>query len=479
MKDLVVFCDIKDFFDKVVSVETHTVGHTNLPEFQNKWRKSLFFAAREGLRETFKKYQSLKWYNSHIEKYATFLLVKKDNKLYLNCSIQSQKNSDLFIVNTNFYEVESVDAYKGITDAPNLKGPSFLDYFNQYSRQFDYQSLGLNRLIKVPSRYSSPKDKEYEEGLFIFGLGGYAFTHILPGLKTLPRIACVDYKAERSAMFKERFSFKHSLLHPFQSKDLIASVKNPVVVIATFHSDHAALAKWIFDLNPNSRIFIEKPPTVTYEDYLLLKEVFEKKGNVEIGFNRRHIPLNKKIKSILNNKKVFITFSIKEVLIKDNHWYNWNNQGTRLTGNVVHWIDLANYWINSEPKTIVMNFSDSSLDDFNLSISYENGSLANITCSDKGNSLRGVQELIELRFGQETILIEDDLIFKHIRSNGKKTVKRFLIRNKGHKNMYKSFHENLKDNLFEYSLDDLRRTSLVTTKSAGMLMEKKHIYRFD
>lgn len=478
MKDLVVFSDVKDFFDEVVKVENFDVGETNLPEFQNKWRKFLFFVIREGLLETLKKYKSLKWYNSHIEKYATFLLVKKDNTLYVNCSIQSQKNVDLFIIDCKFYKVGSVDNFYTMVKDSSFMESGFLNHFNQYSNKSDYQYFGLNSFISVPKCYVSPNIKKINEGLFIFGLGGYAFTHILPGLSKLKRIACVDYKAERSMMFKEKFNFEHSLFHPYQTKDLICETKNPVVVIATYHSDHAQLAKWIYELNPNARIFIEKPPTVTQGDYLLLKELFEKNANIEIGFNRRFVPLNRKIKSILNTQKVFITFSIKEVLIKDNHWYNWENQGTRLTGNVVHWIDLANYWIGSEPKAIVMNFSNSGLDDFNMSISYQNGSLANITCSDKGNSLRGVQELIELRFGKQTILIEDDLIYKHIHGNGKKTVKRFLIRNKGHKNMYKHFNQNLKNNSFEYSLNDLRNTSIVTTKSTQMLIEKKQVYNF-
>lgn len=476
MKDLVVFSDVESYFDSIVEVKQIEFGERNLPDFNNKVRKMLFFALREGLRETFKKYKSLKWYNQHLEKYATYLLVKKNNELYLNCSLQSQENKEHFIISNSFIKLNDMEHFNNIVNQDVLK-----DNFSAFSNQYDSIEQLANEIddkLIVPIKHKSPKSKETKEGLFIFGLGGYTFTHVLPNLKRLPRIACVDYKYGRSKLFAEKFNFEYHLLHSFQSKQLLLDVKNPVVVIATYHSDHSSLAKWIFDINPNAYIFVEKPPCLTEMDLKYLQNIYHNNGNIEVGFNRRYVKINQNVKKTVQGKKLFITFSIKEVLIKNNHWYNWSNQGTRLSGNLVHWIDLGNYWVDSNPTSLVMNFSEDSLDDFTLSISYSNGSLVNITCSDKGNSLRGVQELAEIRFNQETILIQDNLTVRHIKSNGKSSVKKYLIRDKGHSNMYKEFMKNIQGNKsFNYSLTDLERVSIITTKASQMLKNKINFSR--
>jgi len=168
---------------------------------------------------------------------------------------------------------------------------------------------------------------------------------------------------------------------------------------------------------------------------------------------------------------LIITISVKEVLIEKNHWYYWGNQGSRITGNLIHWVDLANYWIDSEVSSITMNSSRLSSEDLNISIAYQNGSIANITVSDKGNSLRGVQELIEIRFNNETILIQDYLKYIHIKSSGRKETRSFIRRDKGHARMYKEFRNNLKTGAFVYSLKDLERTSVNTIRASRMLLE--------
>ena len=477
MDNLIVFKDVKDYFDEVLDCKQFVIGERNLPEFPNKLRKFLFFALREGVAETLKKYKSLQWYNRHIEKYATFMLLRKGTSYFVSCSLQSQIDQNKFILNSKFFKIIKKEDFENIIKADELKGYDFLKYFNQYETS-NLVLKGLEESIEIPKNYSLIKEENSTNGLIIFGLGGYAFTHILPGLKHLPRLACVDYKAERSMEFSERFDFKHALYHPYQTKGLLESCKEPVVVIATYHSDHSLLAKWVHSINPNTRIFIEKPPCVTNLDLNLLRELYNSETKLEIGFNRRYVKLNNQIKSIVTNKQIFVTFSIKEVLINSNHWYNWDNQGTRLTGNLVHWIDLGNFWVDEDPISLTMNFSGNSLDDFNLSIAYKNGSLVNITCSDKGNSLRGVQELAEIRYENDTILVEDNLKFTHIKSSGKKTVKRYFRRDKGHKRMYLDFSKNLEDNKFNYTFKHLESTSMITTTASNMLQNEIHVIKF-
>jgi len=107
-----------------------------------------------------------------------------------------------------------------------------------------------------------------------------------------------------------------------------------------------------------------------------------------------------------------------------------------------------------------------------ISVLYKNGSVLNITASDKGNSLRGVQEKIEIRYNNETIFIDDFVLLKHIKSNGLIIRKRKIRRIKGHDAMYKNFRQIIeKKKVSCYPVHDLINTSVVTYYSSRMLQE--------
>ena len=255
---------------------------------------------------------------------------------------------------------------------------------------------------------------------------------------------------------------------------MLSKTVKPVALIATYHSDHAQLAADLFAINPETIIFIEKPPVVTLRDLEILIDLYNTKAKIEIGFNRRFTNFSNYVKRKTIGKKIIVTCSVKEVLVNETHWYLWPNQGTRITGNAVHWFDLATMWIESIP--IEINFLSHRDDEENAAISilYNDGSIFNLTVSDKGNSLRGVQEKIEVRFDNESIFIDDFTSLTHIRDNGAKTVKRKWHRDKGHSKMYRNFVKNIDQSLpSDYTVSDLIKTSIVTISASQMLKNKE------
>jgi predicted dehydrogenase len=297
---------------------------------------------------------------------------------------------------------------------------------------------------------------------------------IMHHFRKAEKVACVDYKSKVTWDFQKRYGFRFGYLVPRSSFPLIRTTGKPAVIIATYHSDHALLAEQVYQCNPNTRIFIEKPPTVTLEDLDRLITLYNQGASLEIGFNRRFIPFNGYVKRVLTGERVMVSCSVKEVLISPNHWYLWKNQGTRVTGNVVHWFDLAQYWIQSPPAELNVMADGEDIESVTISVLYRNGSILNITASDQGNSLRGVQEKIEIRFGNQTITINDYLWLEHVRSNGKRIHKRRIRRDKGHSRMYSNFKSILDGrNESAYPALDLIHTSLVTYYASKMLSEGK------
>lgn len=435
------------------------------PSFQNKLYKIIYFFWREGISQTVSKYIAHKEYQNQVE-YLTFLTVQEDGNDIINISVQSTQSKDDFIIENKFFEARDIDF-----DWVEKRVEKLAFALNQFSEPDKYEILKLGN-SKTISLETKPADvrEEFDKGLFIFGLGGYSQIYIIKHFKTTPKLACVDYKADLAERFKSRFKFNYKYLVPEDTFPLLENTKLPIVVIATYHSDHAKIAFKTFNNNRNSIIFIEKPPIVTLEDLSLLISLYNQSANIEIGFNRRFTSFSKYVKNKIKKGPVVVNCSIKEVLINETHWYFWKNQGTRITGNAVHWIDLGNWWINSDPLEINLLGEPNDQNAVVISILYEDGSILNLNISDFGNSLRGVQEKLEVRFGDETIFIDDFLKLTHIKNNGKRIIKRRRFRDKGHHAMYRNFNK-ITQNLVhsQFTVRDLIKDSVITYFASFML----------
>ena len=464
MNDLVALKELTDI--KITEIKQFENTDRDRPDFSNKYLKIIYFLFNEGFRSTFRK---LRAHKQPQQRYLTYLTIEQNKEKYLNISLQTQKNPSDFVLSNKFYTYSTID-YDIISH--NLE--YYIEKFNQYIDQNHYEILNIDTSHPISLNVSRPRfEEEYNNGLFIYGLGGYIKMFVIQHFrKKIKKIACIDYKADIANNFKKTYGFKYSFLVPASSFPLLTKVKYPIAIIATYHSSHASLAFDIFSVNPNAKIFIEKPPTVTLDDLERLLELYKKGANLEIGFNRRFIGYSRYVKDKVKNKTLIITCSIKEVLISKNHWYLWKNQGTRITGNAIHWFDLANYWIQSIPTEINLISNPDDKETVAISVLYKNGSILNLTASDIGNSMRGVQEKIEIRFDNETIFINDFVSLSHIKNNGLIKRKRKFRRDKGHKKMYRNFLKIIEGKKqSDYTVSDLINTSVITYYSSKMLLE--------
>jgi len=461
---MIEFVQLKDLKGlEVIEIRQFENSDRDRPDFQNRYLKILYFILHEGIRSTMRKYLAHKLPQI---RYLTLLRIRHDQKEYFNISVQFNQDPKYFVLMNMFYKCPNLD-YNEISN--NLD--YYFTQFNQFAECSNYALLGNNICDSVsfdiiPQKYS----ERYQMGLFVYGLGGYVKMFIIQHFRKLLKIGCIDYKMLLTEEFKKNYGFKYGFVSPLGSFPLLMNVDRPIVIIATFHSDHASLAYEVFKRNPKSFVFIEKPPAVTLEDLDKLVKLYKMGARLEIGFNRRFIEYNRYVRNLVKDKVIYITCSVKEVLITENHWYHWKNQGTRITGNAVHWFDLANFWIDSNPVEINMISNPYDCESSAISVLYKNGSVLNLTVTDKGNSMRGVQEKIEIRFEDETIFIDDYLSLTYIKKSGIKVKKLKWIRDKGHNAMYKNFLRLIKeDKNSEYKLHDLIRTTLITYYASEML----------
>ncbi len=466
MAQIVKFKDIE--FDELVSIEQEVICVTDRPEFTNKYRKLLFFAFREGIFRSYYKIRSKTDPRLNLEKRYTLITIKHKNSLYTNLSTQTTANKDEFVIKNKFTTVSI---------APKIKDIISTQKFNQFVEDEQNQTdLSFN----LNTHQYDNKIVEYQKGVFLYGLGDYSRVYIAQNIKMLSKVFCVDYSHQLAKYYYDTFGYKNFGIVPEDSYPFLPTIEKPLAIIATYHSDHTRIAKEIFDINPNTFIFIEKPPCITLQDIKNLAALYDDNALIEIGYNRRFIPVNQEIRTATFKQQKIINISVKEILINESHWYFWKNQGTRITGNLSHWIDLAVYWINGSPIEINLLSSTSKDETMAVSILFSEGSLVNISVSDKGNSLRGVQEQIEIRTENETFFIEDYLKYTRIKSDGSKTTKRSLKRDKGHDAMYKHLtkvYNNEKS--ITYTKSDLIKSALTTYHVSRMYRENVRNFKIN
>jgi len=316
----------------------------------------------------------------------------------------------------------------------------------------------------VPPELQRPIDGK-SSALFLAGAGTYPCAYALPAFSKakIPFDTVIELNPARAALVARQFGFASADTDVARGLRHLAAYEAPVLVIATYHSTHMEIAELALSINPATRILIEKPPVATMDQLHRLARLRRGGAYIEIGYNRRHIPMTWRAREQLATQQgpVVMTCIAKIPRIPASHWYFWQAQGTRVTGNACHWIDLGRYFISAAPERVVLFGPDARAenDPISLVVCYADGSRLNVVVTDSGSSLRGVQEFIEVRRGDMTVTIDDYLRFQ-VQAGTRRTVRRVITRDKGHDRMYARFVENIRAGRgVEYPDEDLIATS--------------------
>jgi predicted dehydrogenase len=278
----------------------------------------------------------------------------------------------------------------------------------------------------------------------VLGGGDYTRSEIIPALRRgrFALYAIANREPQIAALVGREYGFA---LATSDSERAIAELPAPgLVIVATAHDSHARLASAA--VKAGHRVFLEKPPTVTVEDVHLLADVMQANpGAIEIGFNRRYHPLVRKARAQLEKESgpTSISCIVKELTFQPDHWYFWPNQGTRITGNLCHWIDLAIFLIDGNPAPVSITLTprlpgteQGSDEERVLTVTFADGSLFTALGTTRGDDIRGVQEQMDIRRGYTTITIDDLWKFR-ARRDGIDHHSRTLFRDKAHTAMYR------------------------------------------
>ncbi|MGA2408208.1 MAG: bi-domain-containing oxidoreductase [Bacteroidales bacterium] len=280
------------------------------------------------------------------------------------------------------------------------------------------------------------------------GAGSFAQSYLIPEVKSwgasLDGVVTSKGITSKNAADKFKFNFCSS-----DADDVLKKEDINTVFIATPHSSHSELV--IKALKANKNVFVEKPLSINQEQ---LKAVIETKAEflqpLMVGFNRRFASICETIKKKFKNidEPLVINIRINAGLIPKDHWTQQPEiGGGRIVGELCHFIDLMQYFTNSEPvKVFAESISTGNTkitpeDNIAIVFKFKDGSIGNLTYLANGDKSMP-KERIEV-FGGGNIGIINDFRDGMFFRDGK-TI-RLKSSGKGHKEEINAFLNAVKD----------------------------------
>ena len=199
------------------------------------------------------------------------------------------------------------------------------------------------------------------------------------------------------------------------AQSLIDNPQCKYIYVASNHSTHTDYA--VRALKAGKKVHIEKPIAVTREQLEdLLTALYATNGTMYVGYNRPYSEAVQSIDRLIEGCDMPITMGcfIFGHKIEADHWYRLPQEGTRVCGNMGHWLDLSMHLFHIRgrlPKILRINIMQADPNEFdeNLTVSYATdlGDLVTITMTSRGEPFEGIRETIDVQCGEVMADIED------------------------------------------------------------------------
>ncbi len=263
-------------------------------------------------------------------------------------------------------------------------------------------------LALIRPRPAHPRD------IGIVGCGQFAFATI--GCIVSHRLgnrfaACFDPAEQAAATFAEFYRVERTA---GRAEEVLLGNGISTVFVASNHATHAEYA--IRALEAGKTVYCEKPVATTWEQAgRLFAAARARPGKLYAGYNRPFSAAIRTLRPRIDPSSGPLTLNcfIAGHVIGADHWYRHPSEGTRICGNVGHWLDLAIHLLrrSSIPERFRIHLlaanADARDDDVSIAISTPRGDLITIVLTARGEPFEGINETINFQQGPLTAKIDD------------------------------------------------------------------------
>ena len=338
-----------------------------------------------------------------------------------------------------------------------------------------YENHDFSEKIKIQNDKKGKPISTDKISLSLIGAGSYTKGKLLPILKDNSSIVfngIITNNGSNSSFVKDKYNF---IFNTNNIEELLDSKTN-AVMITTLHNTHADYV--IKSLNANKHVYVEKPLALNINELKDINSAYVKNNaSLFVGFNRNFSMLTENILNLFKDvEKKIINIRVNAGEIDKDHWtQNPKVGGGRLIGEGCHFISLASWLASSNILRVYSNSINSKNseimcnDNFNISLKFENGSIANIVYTSDG-STAVEKEYVEVFGGGRSAKIIDFKQLELFKNNKRIFNKKYSIQDKGQKQMISSWLNNIKINKKTMSYSHIINSSLSTILAAESLM---------
>lgn len=245
-------------------------------------------------------------------------------------------------------------------------------------------------------------------GQFGFATIGHAITSQFGNRFT----NCFDIDAEAQQSFAR---FYRIMPGASSSQALIDDPAVRVVYVASNHASHADYT--VRALAAGKQVYIEKPVSVDAAQFRRLLQAQRAPGAAEIfaGYNRPFSQAVRELAAATAGATGPLTLNcfVTGHAIPADHWYRHPGEGTRICGNVGHWLDLAVHMLSWDELPdrwqvgLAWGRPDARDDDLTITLTSERGDLVVITLTARDEPFEGINETINFQQGRLIAKIDD------------------------------------------------------------------------
>ncbi|HEX8457572.1 MAG TPA: bi-domain-containing oxidoreductase [Pyrinomonadaceae bacterium] len=297
----------------------------------------------------------------------------------------------------------------GETKEPYLGVVLAYDTARELTRHIERRETEAQRMQR-PAGMAAPEAVR----VGLVGAGSYAQKFLLPNLKRSG--ARFHAVATASGISAQSIGEKYDFARVVSSgEEVIADESVNLIVIATRHDSHAALARRA--LEAGRHVFVEKPLALSDEELDGVVEAARASaGQLLVGYNRRFSPHARACAESFagrRNTPLSISYRVNAGRIPRTHWIQDAREGGgRIIGEVCHFIDLMHFLTGGVTTRVyaerVSARSEEIIEDDSVMITLRfsdgsNGQIAYLAEGDRAFP----KERIEVFGGGKTFVIED------------------------------------------------------------------------
>lgn len=185
--------------------------------------------------------------------------------------------------------------------------------------------------------------------------------------------ACCDLNEEKALSFKEKFGFRRHYTDMHQ----MLETEDPDAVCIVVPEQYICQTS-VAVMKMGYPILLEKPPGINKEETLKMINIAEKTGVInQVAFNRRHIPLLKKLKEEMAKHAKGTVQSIFY------EFYRYGRTEATFETTAIHGIDTVKYIIGSNYKEVRFIYQEmphlgKNVGNIFLDCTFENGIVARL-----------------------------------------------------------------------------------------------------